>query len=1094
MKPACRIELLGGMRLQRNGQTLTRLETRKTEALLAYLAFYPHRAHPRELLAEMLWPDEEPETVRNRFKQALSVLRRAIDPPDSPAGSLLIADRLEVRINPEAITTDVTEFETLLQASAQGSDPAESACLIEQAIPLYRGELLPGYYEDWIARERERLAEAYRSALSRLMSARAKAGDLTGAIEAAMRAVQADPLRDASHYDLMRLYVAAGRPSEALRQYRQLEQLLQEQLGTSPSPAVKTLAEQLRREGASRPVAAPVAAGSLPTPALARSGSAVHAQSQAPGNLPQLLTSFIGRQQETAEIERLLVSTPLLTLTGSGGCGKTRLALQIATEKKDAYPDGVWLVELATLSDSALVAQAVARALGVPEETGTPIAQTLRNALQHKQALLLLDNCEHLLAACADLAEIMLQGCPGLRLLCTSREPLRIGGEQVHRVPSLFAPDPAQLPHEEKELAAIIAEFDSVRLFIDRARFHQPDFVLNRANAPVIASLCYRLDGIPLAIELAAARVKAMPVDAIHTRLDDRFRLLTTGSRTALPRQQTLRAALDWSYELLAPNERLLLQRLAVFAGGFTLEAAEQVTGDREHEQGTGYREQGIGIRQEGVDEGRGSKHAEEGIIPGACSLFPVTSLEVLELLANLIDKSLVVYETWQGQARYRLLETIREYSLEILEQSGQSDRLYTRHRDYFLTRAEQAESHRNEARQKEWLDRLEEEHDNLRAALAYSRRDPQQAHTYLRLAGAVFWFWEIRGYYSEGREHLQAALSTEAGELPTPEAAKALHGAGILAWRQCDFTASRALHERSLAIRRDLGDRQGIASSLNSLGNVALDQGDYPTAQALYAESLEIKKDLGDKQGIAAALNNLAIVAYQQGDYTQARALHEQSLQMEKRRGDRWGIAISLGNLGEVVEKQGDYALARTLLEESLEMRRELGDRWGIAMALNNLGHLAYREGDAIRTRALYEESLALRRELGDKYGVAASLIHLGNLARLQGDYAQAHGLLEESLTIVRELEARQGIAELLQAFADLAAEQGQHERAVRLWAAVETLRTALSFPLPPEEKTAYQQRMAAARSALGEEAFVSAWAQGQTLTIEQAIEDTSP
>jgi len=1041
MKPACRIEMFGGMRLQRSGQALPRLTTRKTEVLLAYLAFYPRRAHSREVLAEMLWPDEESTTVRNRFKQALSSLRRALESGnDSPVG-ILIANRQDVQLDSEAFTTDVAEFEGHLLAGAQEGDPAERACRIERAIALYRGELLPGYYEEWIGQERERLSEAFRSALSRLVSLRAKMGDRDGAIEAARRAVQADPLREASYYDLIRLYVATGRPAEALRLYRQLERTLRDQLGATPLPAIQALAAQLQaRVSAGSGVSTTPRPESAPPDRLADPERA-----SIPNNLPQPLTSFIGRQQEIEAIQSLLAKTSLLTLAGTGGCGKTRLALRIGADLLDAYPDGVWLVELAPLSDPSLVPQAVAAALGVNEEPGRPISLTLRDTLQPRRALLLLDNCEHLLAPCAALAETLLQNCPDLQMLTTSREPLRIGGEVVYRVPSLFAPDPARLPQEEKELAAIVSEFDSVRLFMERARFQRPDLVLNRDNAPVITSICYRLDGIPLAIELAAARVRALSIEQIHVRLDDCFRLLSSGSRTALPRQQTLKAALDWSYELLTEPERLLLARLAVFAGGWTLEAAEEITGESE---------------------------------------------DVLSLLADLVDKSLVAYETEYGQPRYRLLETIRQYSLEKLKESGQWEQLCARHRDYFLAYAERAEPSLYGERQKEWLDRLEREHDNLRAALTFCRQTRSQAQAGLRLAGALAEFWDIRGHYSEGREHLQAVLAAEADYLQTPEMAKALYGAGSLAWRQCDFAAARALFEQSLALRRELGDRQGISSVLNSLGNVAIDQGDYPAAHSLYTESLEIKKDLGDRQGIAASFNNLAIVAYQQGDYARARALHEQSLQIKRKRGDRWGIAISLGNLGEIAEKLGDFVHARALLEESLAMRRELGDRWGIALALSNLGTLAHRQGDIAQVGALHEESLAIRRQLGDKVGMGASLIYLGNLARQQGDFARARALLDESIEIIRQVEARQGVADLLKAFADLAQAQGQFERAVRLWAAMETLRGAMNSPLPPQEKTEHEQRKEAVRSVLGEKAFAAAWVSSQAMSIEQAIE----
>jgi predicted ATPase/class 3 adenylate cyclase/Tfp pilus assembly protein PilF len=723
-----------------------------------------------------------------------------------------------------------------------------------------------------------------------------------------------------------------------------------------------------------------------------------------PNNLPKQLTSFIGRQKEIAEIEALLVRTRLLTLTGSGGSGKTRLSLQVAADSLEQFPDGAWFVELASLSDPGLVPQTVATVLGVKEEPGKPIRQTLTEHLKHKRLLLLLDNCEHLLDVCAKVADALVRQCPSVQILASSREVLGIAGEQTYRVPSLSLPDPKQA-----QTPQTLSQYESVQLFIDRALLVRPNFQVTNQNAPALASLCFHLDGIPLAIELAAARVRSLLVEEIDGKLDQRFRLLTGGSRTALPRQQTLRSLIDWSYDLLNEPERLLLQRLSVFAGGWTLEAAEQVCAG------------------EGVED-----------------------WEFLDLLTSLADKSLAVAEQNDGRSRYRLLETVRHYARERLVESGGGEAVRERHRDYFLALAEEAEPKLLGAEQAEWLQRLEEEHENLRAGLVWSLVEAGSGGG-LRLCGALLRFWSTRGHLSEGREWCVRVLEKAGGEERPQERAKALNVAGVLAYYQGDYPAARARHEESLAILRQLGDRRGMASSLNNLGNVTCEQGDHSAARALHEESLAIRRELGDRRGIATSLGNLGIVACDQGDFASARALHE----------------------------------------ECLAIRRELGDRGRIANSLHNLGLVAYYQGDYPAARSLYEECLAIWREMGYRFGIAVSLSNLGNLVFGQGDYPAAGVLHQEGLVIRRELGDRRGIAYSLEGLATVMAAHGSSLRAARIWGAAERLREEIGSPLPPNERPHYGPRVAAARAALGDDAaFDRAWQQGRALTLEQAIE----
>jgi predicted ATPase/class 3 adenylate cyclase/Tfp pilus assembly protein PilF len=763
-----------------------------------------------------------------------------------------------------------------------------------------------------------------------------------------------------------------------------------------------------------------------------------------PNNLPQQATSFIGREKELGELKRLLTKTRLLMLTGSGGCGKTRLSLQVAADSLEQFPDGVWLVQLAPLSDSGLVAQAMGTVLGLKEEPGKSIVQTLTEHLRNKRLILLLDNCEHLLDVCAQLADTLVRHCPHVKILASSREALGIGGEQAYRVPSLSLPDPKQT-----HTPASVVPFEAVQLFIDRVLLARPDFQVTNQNASTLASICYRLDGIPLAIELAAARVRSLSVEEIDRNLDQRFRLLTGGSRTALPRQQTLRSLIDWSYDLLHEPEKRLLQCLSVFAGGWTLAAAERVC--------TG----------EGVEE-----------------------QEVLDLLTSLVDKSLVMVEQNDGNYRYRLLETVRQYAREELLKSGSGDAVRERHRDYFLALAEEAEAHIRGAQQAEWLQRLEQEHENLRAGLDWGLGEAEPAGS-LRLCGALQRFWITRGHFAEGRELCARVLRMAGTEKLPQERAKVLNGAGTLAYHQSDIPAAAALLEECLTIERQLGDRQRIATVLTNLGLVAYEQGDFTSTRAWHEESLAIMRELGNQSGIAAALNNLASVAHQQGDFTAARRLLEQSLSIKRELGDRERIANSLGNLANVALGQGDFSSAGALYAECLEIMRELGNREYIATTLDGLGRVAYFQRDYSTARRLSEESLEIMRELQHGNGVAESLYTLASVACEQGDYSTAREMFQQGLAIRRERGDRRGIVASLAGLAAMAAARGDFLRAARIWGAAERLRTEVGSPQSPNYRSDYDRRVVAARAALRDDAaFDRAWQEGHALTLEQVIE----
>jgi predicted ATPase/class 3 adenylate cyclase len=771
-------------------------------------------------------------------------------------------------------------------------------------------------------------------------------------------------------------------------------------------------------------------------------------------NLPVQVTSFIGRDHEIATVKQLLSSARLLTLTGSGGVGKTRLALQVAADLTDRYPDGIWLVELASLTDDALVQQAVAAAVNVREEPGRSLQQTLIEQLQPRRLLLILDNCEHLLTASAQLAETLLRSCPDVQILASSREGLNIAGETLYRLPSLA------MPGQREVVTAVSArQYEALGLFLDRAASSSPSFAATDHNVPVIARLCRQLDGIPLAIELAATRVKSLPVEQIAERLADRFRLLTGGSRTALPRQQTLRALIDWSYELLSEPERELFHRLTVFVGGFTLEAAETVCC---------------------TDEVAGSGQSAVGKTLQADSLLPTTYYllpDVLDLLTALVDKSLLVSEEQGGRARYRMLETLRQYGREKLAQCGREPDLQARHLAYFLGVAEEAERKLRGSEQAWWLERLDTEHDNLRAALSLRPTNEQEAEFGLRLASALWWFWHVRGYFAEGREWL--ALKLAAFARRTSDRAKALNGAAVLARNLGDYEAAHRLSLESLEIKRELGDRQGIAASLNNLATLALGRGDYAAARPHYEESLAIERQLGNRQGVTSSLIGLGNVALEQGHYEAAQQLYAESLRIKRELGDKRGIAASLAALGNVAYYRNDYRSAHQLHEEGLALRRHLGERRGIAASLQFLGSLAIAERSYETARELFAESLTIRRELGDKLGIANTLYGQGYIAWREGDATGATTLGVESLEIYRSLENRRGIATVRYLLAYVAAMQEQFERAAQLLGTADALRRQLGFAQHDSERADYEASTTLIQRALGSDAYKIAYGQ---------------
>ena len=674
-----------------------------------------------------------------------------------------------------------------------------------------------------------------------------------------------------------------------------------------------------------------------------------------PNNLPSPLSIFIGREREIVEVKNLLTSHRLVTLTGAGGSGKTRLSLRVAQELLGEFKYGIWFIELASIFDPDFLTPSIASTFNIRERSTQTLQDGLIDYLSSRRLLLILDNCEHLVSACAKLTETLLQSCPDLQILATSREVLGISGEFAWSVPPLSLPDqqPWKSTASAQDAIRLYEESESVQLFVARAMANSTEFRLTAENGAWVAEICRQLDGMPLAIELAAARVRSLSVQQIAQRLDDRFHLLTGGSRTAPPRQQTLQSALDWSYALLSEHEQKLLQRLSVFVGGATLDAAESVC----------------------VGEG-------------------IESAEVLDTLAHLVDKSLVTaHRPERGETRYRLLETIRQYARQRLVESAQIDEVKDRHLQYFLDWAENAEPRLMGAEQAEWLAQYEAEHDNLRAALDWCHLNDRSAEAGLRLAAACGRFWRLHGYLSEGRKNLSEALSKPGAKPRTKTRARALTLIANHAYLQSDYPAMRPLAEEALSIWRELGDegKAGAAYTLDLMGELATEEGDYERAPLFFQEALELYEEISNVRGIGQIHMQYGWAAMRTGDYERAQHHLEEFLRLAQQVEDQSGLAFAFSGLGEVAVRQGKLEHANSLLEQGLALNRARGDKWGTGTQLGSLGWVALRQHDFKQMRIYLDESLSIRMEIGDKGGIAWCLEKLAEAKYEQSQFQDA-------------------------------------------------------------------------------------------------------
>ena len=768
-------------------------------------------------------------------------------------------------------------------------------------------------------------------------------------------------------------------------------------------------------------------------------------------NLPSQLTSFIGREKEIETVKRLITShggSRLLTLTGAGGSGKTRLALEVATTLRDDFPDGVWFIEFASLSDPSLVLQSLLTTLGLSEQAGRSILTIVSDFFQPKRALLILDNCEHLIEACAQLVETLLRTCPTLHVLVTSREALNVRGELLYLVPTLTTPNPVQTDLDT------LSQYEAVRLFVERAQTAMPGFELTTDNTSAVAQVCHQLDGIPLALELAAARVKALRVEQIAARLaeHDQFRLLTAGSRTSLPRHQTLNTLIDWSHDLLVETERVLFRRLAVFAGGWTLEAAEAVC----------------------VGEG-------------------VEADNVLDLMTQLVNKSLVIGEREQGrEARYHMLETIHQYAREHLLEAGEVEQARKRHFEFFLELAEQAEPYVRGPQLPTYLNGLEAEHDNMRAALEWSLLQTDYGEFSLRLAGALFSFWEQRGYISEGRAWLARTIANPAAPSTGVARAKVLYAAACLTAADGDNVTARTLLEKSVELWRALGTAglTGLAHTLSILGQTTRHLGDPATARSLINEAIILFREQDERWGLAWALCYMGMALRDQEDFALASSLMEESITLWRDLGNPFGLGTAIRGRGNVAMRQGNYELAQRAFADSLAIMRKLANKHAVANSLIDLCQATLCVDDRIQAKTYIQESYDLIRESGNKSWLDDCFYYFGLLAGFDGDNQAAQTFFKQHLVLVRQGGSIWQRANALMGLAGVAAADGRALRAAKLLGAADTQIKAGASYWDAAESRYIERAVSMAVAQLGEPAFEEAWVEGQAMTLEQAVD----
>jgi predicted ATPase/DNA-binding SARP family transcriptional activator len=965
---------------------------RKALALFVYLVIEVDHPHTRESMLGLLWPEHSTAAAQNNLRVTCSQLQKYFEKAHEDAQPYLISNRLDLQFNPlSRYELDVTLFRSLIEACrthahpGQPQDCAECAARLAQAVNLVRGPFLDGFslpdcpdFDEWLFFQRERLQLQITTVLEQLADFHERTGNLAEAETYVRRLLEFDPLREHAHRQLMRLLADAGKRSAALAQYEICCRLLADELGVSPAPETTLLAEQIRML------------------ASAQNNSPTH-------NLPPSFSRFIGRDQEQGRIEDLLATqeTRVVTLTGPGGVGKTRLALQTAHHVVNRFPNGVWLVELAGVNNALSVPTAIAAALGILPDAGRPPENTLEDYLRDKSLLLILDNCEHLIESCAQLVKAFSNAAPGLVVLVTSRIPLHVAGEHVVRLGSLSTP---QLQAFERISAFDALQHDAIQLFANRASHALMSFFITDSNAAAVAQICHQLDGMPLAIELAAARVSFFSIEEIARRLDQRFRWRNAQAAGKLSRQQTLWAMIDWSYDLLDDQARDLFKRLSVFAGGWDLEAAEAICSEQE-----------------------------------MC----------VEPIGQLVDQSLVVFGYDPENRRYRMHETIRQFAQEQLHASDQEADVVERHARYYAQLVFRAAENRTGQTLSERLRTVRDDHDNVRRAFEWLlTHDHEQVLALVAQLGTELKFWELGGFFQEGRRWLERALEATQASVSS-QRAEALLAAADLSSAITDFAYGLQCARQAQQLFQQLGDHRGEIDAQLKYCDLADLAGKRANLRAQLEEALHMAEQISYTAGIAKAKQLLATITYKAGESEIALQYILPSVALWRELENPFELATALNRLSGPLIDFHEYAAAQQALEECRDIYQSLGYRRGVALAIQNLGHNAEALGDYDRAGECYREALRIRRDLGLPRGYAYSFEHLADIAEIEKRY----------------------------------------EHAVQLLAAADTLRVRLGAPVDQVNQQANEDALTRLRSRLGDVVYELAWAKGATLTTEQAI-----
>ena len=1046
--------LLGPPRVEADGAPLE-LKRRKALALLIYLAG-TGEAQQRDSLATLLWPASGQRAARRALTRRVSELNKIL------GKDWLESDRERVGLRRHTdLWLDVAQFQQKLddcQTHNHADDMVCPTCLVllTEAATIYRADFLTGFtlpdcpdFDEWQFFQAEELRQTLALVLERLIQGRVAQGKIEAAIPHARRWLALDSLHEPAQRQLMLLYAQTNRQAAALRQYQICVETLETELGVRPSDETTALYKKIRSGriasqgefGIATEQASKGRSEIVVSPPLHR-----HTPPPQP-NLPSPLTSLIGREQAVATARATLLRSEvrLLTLTGAPGIGKTRLGIQVAAELGADIVHGVCFVPLAPISDAGFVVTAIARAFAIKEMGNRPLIERLKDYLRDRHLLLVLDNFEHVLSAAPVIAEL-LEAASQLKVLVTSRALLRLYGEYEFVVSCLALPDLNRLPPPAEMMA-----YAAVELFVQRARAARLDFVLNEANARPVSEICVHLDGLPLAIELAAARSKTLSPAAILARLTadqvTRLGLLSGGGRNLPPRQQTLHIAIAWSYDLLSPTERVLFRHLGVFDGGCTPEAMQAIMGD--------------------------------------VSSAPASD-QIWQTAQSLVDKSLLLQREVDGELRFSMLEMIREYALEQLTLEGEAEGARSLHAAHFLAQLElyiESENEYKEENTRAIQNRLEQDFDNLRAAVTWTTANNPE--TELRLVVALAQFCNLRRYLNEGRRWLETALERRTPEF-SPDYAQAVLLLGMMHWQQGDFVAAQTRLEESANLSRRLQDQSNLATTLMFLSLTHIFQGNYQATLPLADESVTINRALEAPMGLAHSLNSLALSRMVSGDYNLARSHHEESLAIFRQLNHNFGIALALQGLGEVAFSQGDDGTALARLEEALHIQRSLGDIWFVAQTLTYLGKVTWRQGDKGRARALLEESAALSRDVGAKNFLAAALLTLGLAAQERGEVEEAAAMFTESLTLHQAIGIKAGIGYALSGLASLMDQSGQ---AVQLLGAATRQLDSAHMWMDGLERTHHESNIAAMRGQLEEAAFATAWAEGQAMSLDQVL-----